>query len=187
MDVIEEAQRDLARGDNAHARDRLYAALRTSPASQPILELLAYTHLLMGERAAAGAAWFLTSKADGDPTASAAFAALEARYRSPISLARGLPINAPSEYYPAPAQARLERLSSAIRANGQQWVPPRDTVYFDEVGVDSDDFLDDDDLPGSSGAYSDRSRPIRQRVVASLIILAIAATSASVVLAIVFG
>ncbi|QCB50157.1 hypothetical protein E5720_06155 [Rhodococcus sp. PAMC28707] len=186
MDVIEEAQRDLARGDNAHARDRLYAALRTSPASQPILELLAYTHLLMGERAAAGAAWFLTSKADGDPTASAAFAALEARYRSPISLARGLPINAPSEFYPAPAQARLERLTSAIRANGQQWVPPRDTVYFDEVGVDSDDFLDDD-LPGPSGTYSDRSRPIRQRVVASLIILAIAATSASVVLAIVFG
>lgn len=186
MDVIEEAQRDLSRGDNARARDRLYAALRTSPASQPILELLAYTHLLMGERAAAGAAWFLTSKADGDPTASAAFAALEARYRSPISLARGLPINAPSEYYPAPAQARLERLSSAIRANGQQWVPPRDTVYFDEVGVDSDDFLDDD-LPVPSGAYSDRSRPIRQRVVASLIILAIAATSASVVLAIVFG
>ncbi len=186
MDVIEEAQRDLARGDNAHARDRLYAALRTTPASQPILELLAYTHLLMGERAAAGAAWFLTSKADGDPTASAAFAALEARYRSPISLARGLPINAPSEYYPAPAQARLERLSSAIRANGQQWVPPRDTVYFDEVGVDSDDFLDDD-LHGPNGTYSDRSRPIRQRVVASLIILAIAATSASVVLAIMFG
>ncbi|WP_072806826.1 DUF6584 family protein [Rhodococcoides yunnanense] len=185
MDAIDQAQQDLTRGENAQARDRLYAALRTAPASQSILELLAYTHLLMGDRAAAGAAWFLTSKADDDPTASAAFEALEARHRSPIALARVLPINAPSEYYPAQAQERLARLSAAIRSNGQQWVPPRDTVYFDEVGVDSDDFLDDEfPTPTTDGRSR---RPIRQRVVATLIIVAIAATSASVVLAIVFS
>jgi hypothetical protein len=186
VDVIDQAQRDLAQGDLIRARDRLYAGLRTSPASQPILDLLAYTQLLLGDRASAGAAWFLTDKADDDPTASSAFAALEARYRSPISLARALPINAPSESYPMWAQRRLERLGSAIRANGQDWVPPRDTVYFDDVGVDADDFLDDG-LPDACADRVGSGRPLRQRLVASLIILAIAATSASVVLAIVFS
>ncbi len=138
-----------------------------------------------GDRAAAGAAWFLTAKSDDDPTAASAFAALEARYKSPIAIAKALPINAPSQYYPPRAQDRLERLTSAIRNNGQQWVPPRDTVYFDELGVDPDDFLDDKFptfVPGSG-----QGRPLKQRVVASLIIIAIAATSASVVLAIVFS
>lgn len=186
VDVIEHAQSDLARGDNAAARDRLYAALRTAPASQPILELLAYTHLLMGDRAAAGAAWFLTGKTDDDPTASAAFAALEARHPSPIGLARVLPINAPSEYYPVQAQERLLRLTAAVRSTGQEWVPPRDTIYFDELGVDTDDFFDDA-FPTSGDATAGSGRPFRQRIVATLIIVAIAATSASVVLALVFS
>ena len=100
MDVIDQAQQDLSRGDLGSARDRLLTALRTTPASQPVLELLAYTHLLTGDRVSAGATWFLTAKADDDPTASSAFAALEATHRSPIAIARSLPINAPSEYYP---------------------------------------------------------------------------------------
>lgn len=184
MDVIDQAQQDLARGDHNGAKDRLYEALHRQPASQPILELLAYTYLVMGDRASAGAAWFLTGKADDDPTAASAFAALEARHRSPIGLARALPINAPSERYPAHARNRLERLSTAIRDDGQDWVPPRDTVFFDETGVDSDDFLDDD-FPDGRSARGERS--VHQRVVAALIILAIAATSASVVLAIAFS
>jgi len=114
VDVIDEAQQDLAGGNLTRARDRLLAALRTNPASQPVLDLLAYTYLLMGDRASAGAAWFLTAKADDDPTASAAFQALEATHRSPIALARALPINAPSEYYPHRARARLERLTTAV-------------------------------------------------------------------------
>ena len=57
-------------------------------------------------------------------------------------------------------------------------------VYFDETGVDSDDFLDEDFPDGSSGLGG---RSVHQRVVAALIILAIAATSASVVLAIMFS
>ncbi len=183
MDVIDEAQQDLSRGDLTRARDRLLAALRTAPASQPVLELLAYTHLLLGDRASAGAAWFLTAKADDDPTASAAFVTLESAYGSPIAIARALPINAPSEQYPHNAQARLQRLATAIRANGQNWVPPRDTVYFDDDGVDADDFVDDD----VSGLDSERrGRPL-QRIVATLIIVAIVATSASVVLALVFA
>lgn len=182
--MIDQAQLDLTKGDLNAARERLYEALRTAPASQPILELLAYTYLLMGDRASAGAAWFLTAKGDEDPTASAAFVALQKRHRSPIALARVLPINAPSQYYPAQAQGRLQRLSAAIRAEGLEWVPPRDTVYFDDVGVDADDFLDDE-FPDGHGASG--GRPFRQRVVASLIILAIVATSASVVLAIVFA
>ncbi|MGA9869637.1 MAG: DUF6584 family protein [Rhodococcus sp. (in: high G+C Gram-positive bacteria)] len=185
MDVIDQAQQDLARGEMDRARQRLLAALQTSPASQPILELLAYTHLLMGDRAAAGAAWFLTAKSDRDPTASSAFAALEERHRSPMAIARAIPINAPSEHYPPRAQARLERLANAVRANGQEWVPPRDTVYFDDEGVDADDF-GDDELPDLDGGRRE-GPPMRQRVVASIIILAIAATSASVVLAIVFS
>lgn len=184
MDVIDQAQQDLSRGDHSGARDRLYAALRREPASQPILELLAYTYLVMGDRASAGAAWFLTGKSDDDPTAASAFAALEARHGSAIGVARALPINAPSEYYPTHARNRLERLTTAIRNNGQDWVPPRDTVYFDETGVDSDDFLDEDFPDGSSGPGG---RSVHQRVVAALIILAIAATSASVVLAIMFS
>ncbi|MBY6412720.1 hypothetical protein HQ346_13745 [Rhodococcus sp. BP-252] len=184
MDVIDQAQADLARGDYTSARDRLYSALRTAPASQPVLELLAYTHLLMGDRVGAGAAWFLTSKEDDDPTASAAFAALEARHRSPISLAQVLPINAPSDYYPAQAKMRLDRLSAAVASNGQVWVPPRDTIYFDEYGVDADDFVDDA-FPMSAGGAS--GRPLRQRILATLVIVAIAATSASVVLALVFS
>jgi len=184
VDVIDEAQQDLAGGNLTRARDRLLAALRTNPASQPVLDLLAYTYLLMGDRASAGAAWFLTAKADDDPTASAAFQALEATHRSPIALARALPINAPSEYYPHRARARLERLTTAVRANGQDWVPPRDTVYFDDVGVDADDFVDDD-FPSPDERRG--GRPLQQRVVASLIILAIVATSASVVLALVFS
>lgn len=184
MDVIDEAQEDLSRGDPARARDRLLTALRTTPASQPVLELLAYTHLLMGDRVSAGAAWFLTSKADDDPTASAAFMALEATYRSPIAIARALPINAPSQHYPRNAQVRLQRLAAAARADGQDWVPPRDTVYFDDVGVDADDFVDDD-FPGSDSGRN--GRPLQQRVVATLIIVAIVATSASVVLALVFS
>lgn len=184
MDVIDQAQQDLARGDVSTAKDRLYAALRNRPASQPVLDLLAYAHLMAGDRATAGAAWFLTDKADDDPTAASAFAALEARHHSAIALARSLPINAPSEYYPARAQARIERLAATIRANGQEWVPPRDTVYFDEVGVDADYFVDDD-FP--DGSYAGSGRAFPQRFVAALIIVAIAATSASVVLAIVFS
>ncbi|MDJ0396681.1 hypothetical protein QMK17_25655 [Rhodococcus sp. G-MC3] len=184
MDVIDLAQQDLARGDITAARDRLYTELRRRPASQPVLELLAYTHLMAGDRATAGAAWFLTDKADDDPTAASAFAALEARHGSAIALACALPINAPSQHYPARAQARLERLAATIRANGQEWVPPRDTVYFDELGVDADNFLDDD-FP--DGSYTGSGRAFRQRVIAALIIVAIAATSASVVLAIVFS
>lgn len=184
MDVIDHAQQDLARGDFDAAKDRLYAALHHDPASQPILELLAYTHLMRGDRASAGAAWFLTAKADDDPTAAAAFAALEQRSGSAIALAHALPINAPTSHYPTRAQARLARLTQTVRANGQEWANPRDTVYFDEVGVDSDDFLSDDFPDGSSGRGS---RSVQQRVVAAVIILAIAATSASVVLALVFS
>lgn len=184
MDVIDQAQQDLARGDLDGARGRLYDALGREPASQPILELLAYTYLVMGDRASAGAAWFLTSKADDDPTAASAFAALEARHGSAIGVARALPINAPSEYYPVQAQDRLERLVAVVRNNGQDWVPPRDTVYFDETGVDSDDFLDDD-FPDGGSALGRRS--MQQRVVAAFIIVAVVATSASVVLALVFS
>ncbi|OZF41877.1 DUF6584 family protein [Rhodococcus sp. 14-2470-1a] len=184
MDVIDSAQRALAAGDLDGARERLYEALRTAPASQPVLELLAYTHLLRGDRASAGAAWFLTDKADDDPTASSAFEALAARHRSALELAKSLPINAPSRYYPERARARLDRLVTAIAAGGQEWVPPRDTVYFDEAGVDVDDFVDDE---FSDGSVTRSDRPLRQRVLATLVIVAIAATSASVVLAIVFS
>lgn len=183
MDVIEQAQRDLANGDVEMARDRLFEALGRQPASQPILDLLAYTHLMLGDRAAAGAAWFLTDKSDDDPTAASAFAALEARHGSVLGLARSLPINAASDRYPVRAQRRLERLAAAALANGQVWVPPKDTVYFDELGVDSDNFVDDDFRDAGTGS----TRPFRQRVLASLIIVAIAATSASVVLAIIFS
>lgn len=184
MNVIDEAQEDLSRGDHVGARDRLLGALRTAPASQPVLELLAYTYLLMGDRPSAGAAWFLTNMSDDDPTASSAFRALEAGYGSPIAIARALPINAPSEQYPIRAQNRLRRLTGAVSANGQEWVPPYDTIYFDDEGVDADDFVDDS-FPGSDSHRI--GRPMQQRVVASLIILAIVATSASVVLAIVFS
>lgn len=182
--MIDQAQQDLARGDHVGAKTRLYEALARQPASQPILELLAYTYLVMGDRASAGAAWFLTAKADDDPTAAAAFAALEARHGSAIGVAHALPINAPSGHYPARARHRLDRLSAAIRNNGEEWVPPRDIVYFDEMGVDSDDFADDN-FP--DGASVRGARSVQQRVLAALIILAIAATSASVVLAIVFS
>ncbi|WP_042940128.1 DUF6584 family protein [Rhodococcus sp. AW25M09] len=191
MDVIDRAQEDLARGDSIAARDRLISALVRNPASPGILELLAYTYLVLGDRPAAGAAWFLTDKSDDDPTASAAFAALEKQCRSPLALARALPIHAPSDWYPARARNRLERLEAAVEANGQHWMPPRDVVYFDEDGLNSDDFYDsgvdwdDDDLDGSRGGSSYRS--VRQRAIAATIVLAIAATSASVVLALVFG
>lgn len=183
VDVVDLAQRDLARGAHVEARDRLFAALRDHPSSQPVLELLGYSHLLVGDRAAAGAAWFLTDMADGDPTASAAFAALELRYPAPITLARALPINAPSASYPPRARQRLERLVDAVARSGQSWVPPRDTVYFDQDGVDADDFVDEDPLAPSQAA----ARSFRQRVVAWTIIVAIGLTSASVVLALVFG
>ncbi|MDV6230882.1 DUF6584 family protein [Rhodococcus cercidiphylli] len=191
MDVIDRAQEDLARGDSIAARDRLVGALVRNPTSPGILELLAYTYLVLGDRAAAGAAWFLTDKSDDDPTASAAFAALEKQYRSPLMMARALPIHAPSDWYPTRARIRLERLGAAIEANGQQWVPPRDVVYFDEDGLNSDDFYDsdldadDDDFAGARAGACYRT--VRQRAIAATIVIAIAATSASVVLALVFG
>ena len=165
------------------------SALRRNPASPGILELLAYTHLVLGDRAAAGAAWFLTDKSDDDPTASAAFAALERQYRSPLALAEALPIHAPSDWYPSRARIRLERLEAAVMANGQRWLPPRDVVYFDEDGLDADDFY------SSAGEYGDYDgdrtgssyRSVRQRAIAAAIVIAIAATSASVVLAMIFG
>lgn len=189
VDVIEAAQEDLARGDYVAARDRLVGALPRNPASIGVLELLAYTYLLIGDRAAAGAAWFLTDKTDDDPTASAAFAALEKQYRSPLSLARALPIHAPSDWYPTRARIRLQRLVASIEANGQHWVPPRDVVYFDEDGLDSDDFYgsdgdqDDSEYDRAGSSY----RTVRQRAIAAAIVVAIVATSASVVLALVFG
>lgn len=182
MDVIDLAQEDLAGGDTVAARDRLAAALRVNPASPHILELLAYTHLVLGDRAAAGAAWFLTDKSDNDPTASAAFAALEKQCRTPLALALALPIHAPSDWYPTRARIRLERLTAAVEANGQRWLPPRDVVYFDEDGMDSTDLGVTDD-PRSA---PDR-RSLRQRAIAAVIVVAIAAMSASVVLALVFG
>ncbi|MDV8022969.1 DUF6584 family protein [Rhodococcus sp. IEGM 1330] len=191
MDVIDRAQEDLARGDSIAARDRLVGALVRNPTSPGILELLAYTYLVLGDRAAAGAAWFLTDKSDDDPTASAAFAALEKQYRSPLMMALALPIHAPSDWYPTRARIRLERLGAAIEANGQQWVPPRDVVYFDEDGLNSDDFYDvdsDSDDADFDGARTGASyRSVRQRAIAATIVIAIAATSASVVLALVFG
>ena len=189
VDVIDRAQKDLARGDSIAARDRLVGALVRNPTSPGILELLAYTYLVLGDRAAAGAAWFLTDKSDDDPTASAAFAALEKQYRSPLLMARALPIHAPSDWYPTRARIRLERLAAAIEANGQQWVPPRDVVYFDEDGLNSDDFYgsdvdqDDSEYDRAGSSY----RTVRQRAIAATIVIAIAATSASVVLALVFG
>ncbi len=188
VDVIDRAQEDLARGDSLAARDRLMSALVRNPASPGVLELLAYTHLVLGDRAAAGAAWFLTDKSDDDPTASAAFAALEAQCRSPLAVARALPIHAPSDWYPTRARNRLERLEAAIEANGQHWFPPRDVVYFDEDGLNSDDFYDaevdqDDDRARGGSSY----RSVRQRAIAATIVIAIVATSASVVLALVFG
>ena len=189
VDVIDRAQEDLARGDSIAARDRLVGALVRNPTSPGILELLAYTYLVLGDRAAAGAAWFLTDKSDDDPTASAAFAALEKQYRSPLMMARALPIHAPSDWYPTRARIRLERLGAAIEANGQQWVPPRDVVYFDEDGLNSDDFYgtdgdqDDSEYDRTGSSY----RTVRQRAIAATIVIAIAATSASVVLALVFG
>ncbi|WP_415975470.1 DUF6584 family protein [Rhodococcus sp. 077-4] len=191
MDVIDRAQEDLARGDTVAARDRLVRALRRNPASPGILDLLAYTHLVLGDRAAAGAAWFLTDKSDDDPTASAAFAALEKQSRSPLTLAAALPIRAPSDWYPTRARIRLERLVATIEANGQHWVPPRDVVYFDEDGLNSDDFYhsdadsDEADFEGARSGPNHRS--LRQRAIAATIVIAIAATSASVVLALVFG
>ncbi|MDV6263170.1 DUF6584 family protein [Rhodococcoides yunnanense] len=190
MDVIDRAQEDLARGDIIGARDRLVRALRRNPASPGILELLAYTHLVLGDRAAAGAAWFLTDKSDDDPTASAALAALEKRYRSPLALAEALPIHAPSDWYPARARMRLERLQAAVEANGQRWVPPRDVVYFDEDGLNSDDFYDstiDSDAEYDGDRTGSSYRSVRQRAIAAAIVIAIAATSASVVLALIFG
>lgn len=189
VDVIDRAQEDLARGDTIGARDRLVRALHRNPASPGILELLAYTHLVLGDRAAAGAAWFLTDKSDDDPTASAAFAALQRQYRSPLALAEALPIHAPSDWYPGRARVRLERLEAAVEANGQRWVPPRDVVYFDEDGLNSDDFYgsdgdqDDAEYDRAGSSY----RTVRQRAIAATIVIAIAATSASVVLALVFG
>ena len=190
MDVIARAQADLARGDTNAARNGLLDALPRNPSSPAVLELLAYTYLLLGDRAAAGAVWFLTDKADDDPTASAAFAALQKQYRSPLMLARSLPIHAPSDWYPVRAQMRLERLGAAIAANGQSWIPPRDVVYFDEDGVDSDDFYaartaNEDDA--DDGLKTSGYRTVRQRAIAATIVLAIVATSASVVLALVFG
>lgn len=191
VDVIDRAQEDLARGDSIAARDRLVSALVRNPASPGILELLAYTYLVLGDRAAAGAVWFLTDKSDDDPTASAAFAALQKQHRSPLTLARALPIHAPSDWYPARARNRLERLEAAIAANGQHWMPPRDVVYFDEDGLNSDDFYlsdgdsEDDGFDGAGSGSSYRS--VRQRAIAATIVIAIAATSASVVLALVFG
>lgn len=191
VDVIDRAQEDLARGDSIAARDRLVGALVRNPTSPGILELLAYTYLVLGDRAAAGAAWFLTDKSDDDPTASAAFAALEKQYRSPLTMAQALPIHAPSDWYPTRARIRLARLGAAIEANGQQWVPPRDVVYFDEDGLNSDDFYDvdgDSDDADVDGARTGASyRSVRQRAIAATIVIAIAATSASVVLALVFG
>ncbi|MFI8567338.1 DUF6584 family protein [Rhodococcus sp. NPDC078407] len=191
MDVIDRAQEDLGRGDTIGARDRLVRALRRNPASPGILELLAYTQLVLGDRAAAGAAWFLTDKSDDDPTASGAFAALASKYRSPLALAEALPIHAPSDWYPARARNRLERLEAAVEANGQRWVPPRDVVYFYEDGLNSDDFYDPtvdyDDAEFDDGRAGSSYRSVRQRAIAATIVIAIAATSASVVLALIFG
>jgi hypothetical protein len=106
-------------------------------------------------------------------------------------MAQALPIHAPSDWYPTRARIRLARLGAAIEANGQQWVPPRDVVYFDEDGLDSDDFYDvdgDSDDADVDGARTGASyRSVRQRAIAATIVIAIAATSASVVLALVFG
>lgn len=180
MDVIDRAQEDLSRGDAASARDRLLSALAGSPSSPRLLELLAYAYLVLGDRASAGATWFLTDKADDDPTAAAAFAALQQHYRSPLAIAQALPIFAPTDWYPTRAQVRLERLQAAVEANGQRWLPPRDVVYFDEDGLDSEDF--DEEYYAAA-----RRRSFRHRVIATVIVVAIAATSASVVLALVFG
>lgn len=126
--IIERCRRDLAKGEPWRARDRLYGALREYPTDERILDLLGQVLQQMGDLPAAGAAWFLSNRADDDPTTAAAGAALRARFRGPIGIGRSLPLRARLEDYPPPARQRLEQLSADIKATGQDWPYPAPKV-----------------------------------------------------------
>ncbi|MDQ2723118.1 MAG: hypothetical protein M3Y19_07455 [Actinomycetota bacterium] len=122
--ILERCRRDLARGEPWRARDRLYGALRDYPTDERLLDLLGQVLQQMGDLPAAGAAWFLSNRADDDPATATARAALRARFRAPIGIGRSLPLRARFEDYPPRARLRLEQLGADIKASGQDWPYP---------------------------------------------------------------
>lgn len=140
MGALDRAQEDLARGEPAAARKRLTALLEQDPASQAALDLLGYACLAMEDRAAAGAAWFLTDRDDGDPVVRDAVDAFVSGCPTPLVLAHRLPINAPTRAYPPRVRERLAVLGSRVRASGEEWEPPGEVHFFEQDGVDVEAF-----------------------------------------------
>ena len=118
MNVVDRARTDLARGEPWLARDRLRGTLAQRPHQQDVLEELARTQGAMGDLPAAGACWFLTGRADGDPEVAAALAAFERRYPKPWVRAGEPPLVGRLDAYPDAARTRVLTLQRACRAAG---------------------------------------------------------------------
>jgi len=109
--ALERAQRDLQNGRPDQARARitgyLYTLARAGEYKEAPYLLLGEACWAMQDRAAAGAAWLLTTK-EG-PDVSAAVEAFHARYgKDPANVLHALKPRAQSESYPLPVQERLK-------------------------------------------------------------------------------
>jgi hypothetical protein len=123
VNVVDRARADLSRGEPWLARDRLRGALAQRPHDQNVIEELALVHSAMGDLPAAGACWFLTGRADGDPQVAAALAAFERRYPKPWVRAVELPLTGGLDAYPDAAWTRVLALQQACREEGWHWEP----------------------------------------------------------------
>jgi len=120
--ALERSRADVERGEPWLARDRLLGALRTEPANQDVLILLAEVYAELGDLPAAGACWYLTDRADDGPAAEA-LAALHNRYRDPVALANALPLKQGPARYPPAARRRIADLRDALAAVDLDWDP----------------------------------------------------------------
>lgn len=101
------------------ARDRLNSVLTHRPADAEVLDLLGETLCAMNDLPAAGAAWFLSARADEE--IAEALTALRARYPKAQARALALRARAPLSDYPPAAQRRLQALRLELLDDGWSW------------------------------------------------------------------